>query len=186
VIDKVSSTSEAAPQPAVPVTTPDDITDFAGVVNAHWSAVYRLLHTLTGNLHDTEDLTQETFLRALRRRDSYQAGTRLRAWLLRIASNAFFDLRRKRQRSRTEPLASDPPGRASHPERRLETVEQSALLQAALQDLTELTRLVFHLRAQEDLSFREIAELAGTTEQAARWHMHQARSRLLQQLGDER
>jgi len=54
-----------------------------------------------------------------------------------------------------------------------------------MEELSELTRLVFHLRAQEDLPFREIAELAGTTEQAARWHMHQARTKLLARLGDQ-
>jgi RNA polymerase sigma factor (sigma-70 family) len=66
----------------------------------------------------------------------------------------------------------------------LEVAEQSALAQVAMKELTELTRLVFHLRATEDLSFREIAEIAGTTEQAARWHMHEARKRLLQRMGD--
>ena len=63
--------------------------------------------------------------------------------------------------------------------------EQAALARAAMGDLTELTRLVFHLRVQEDLSFREIAELAGTTEQSARWHMHQARTKLLARLAGE-
>ena len=45
--------------------------------------------------------------------------------------------------------------------------------------------MVFHLRAQEDLSFREIAELVGTTEQGARQHMHQARTRLLKQMAEK-
>jgi DNA-directed RNA polymerase specialized sigma24 family protein len=54
-----------------------------------------------------------------------------------------------------------------------------------MQELTELTRMVFHLRATEDLSFREIGELVGTTEQGARWHMHQARTRLLKQLAEK-
>ena len=62
------------------------------------------------------------------------------------------------------------------------TAEQAALVRAALEELSDLTRMVFHLRVQEDLSFKEIAELAGTTEQAARWHMHQARMRLLKRL----
>ena len=63
--------------------------------------------------------------------------------------------------------------------------ERCDRLRAAMGELTELTRLVFHLRAQEDLSFREIAEIAGTTEQAARWHMHQARTKLLERLGTD-
>jgi len=158
---------------------------FAEVVNEHWSAVYRLLHSLTGNIHETEDLTQETFLRALRLLDSFQPGTRMRAWLLRIASNAFFDERRKRKRSRLGSLNHDPPGHGPAPGQLLETAERGALVSKALEQLSELTRLVFHLRAQEGLSFKEIAEVARTTEQSARWHMHQARTRLLEILGDD-
>jgi RNA polymerase sigma-70 factor (ECF subfamily) len=67
--------------------------DFAALVEAHWSAVYRLVYSLCNDAHDSEDLTQETFLRAMRRWDSFAHGTNLRAWLLRIATNAFFDVR---------------------------------------------------------------------------------------------
>jgi RNA polymerase sigma-70 factor (ECF subfamily) len=158
---------------------------FAAIVEEHWTAVYRTLYTLCGNTHDTEDLTQETFLRALDRLASFRPGTRMRAWLLRIATNAFFDAHRKRLRARVKPLASDPPAPAANPGHALEVAEESALLKAALEELSETTRLVFHLRATEDLSFREIAELVGTTEQAARWHMHQARTRLLARMGDK-
>jgi len=146
--------------------------------------VYRLLYKLSGRVEEAEDLTQETFLRALTRFDTFQPGTRLRSWLLRIASNAFFDECRKRKRIRLElPMdeLTDATPAAGHD---LETAEQAALVRAAMEELTERTRLVFHLRAQEDLSFREVAKLAGTTEQAARWHMHRARTKLLARLGD--
>src|SRR5947207_1850416 len=85
-------------------TTPHQ---FAEVVEAHWTTVYRLLQAMTGNAHDTEDLTQETFLRALKRFDTFKQGTNLRAWLLRIASNAFFDLSRKRQTLKISSLTTD-------------------------------------------------------------------------------
>jgi len=152
------------------------------VVEAHWNSVYRLLFTLTGNTHDSDDLAQETFLRALNRLDSFQAGSQMRNWLLRIATNAFYDVQRKRRRARQEPLEVDLASSDPAPDHRLEVSEESELLKVALEELSETTRMVFHLRAQEDLSFREIAELVGTTEQAARWHMHQARTRLLERM----
>jgi len=155
---------------------------FAEIVNAHWSAVYKLLYYMTGNTHDTEDLTQETFLRAMKKQETFQANTRLRAWLLRIATNAFFDVRRKRQRANQQPLPEDAAGPTHRPEQALEAAEQGELLKAALEELSETTRLVFHLRTQEELSFREIGELANTTEEAARWHMHQARTKLMSRL----
>jgi RNA polymerase sigma-70 factor (ECF subfamily) len=161
---------------------PDAESDFTAIVNAHWTAVYRMLHCLTNSTHDTEDLTQETFLRALKRLDTYRPGTQMRNWLLRIASNAFFDVRRKRGRLKAAPLVDDHPAADQPPEQPLETREESELARAALEELSELTRMVFHLRAEEDLSFKEIADLAGTSEQAARWHMHQARTKLLQRM----
>ena len=160
--------------------------DFTAVVTEHWDAVFRMIHHLAGDTHTAEDLTQETFLRALDRIDGFRFGTNMRAWLLRIATNAFFDVRRKQKRSKSQSLADELPGRSESPGTELETAEQAALARAAIEELTELTRLVFHLRVQEDLSFREIAELAGTTEQAARWHMHQARTKLLARLGEKK
>jgi RNA polymerase sigma-70 factor (ECF subfamily) len=159
--------------------------DFETVVDQHWNTVFRLLWSLTGDAHETEDLTQETFLRGFQRCHTFQPGTNLRAWLLRIASNAFLDERRKRKRARIAPLERDLPAPSTAPGHALETAERSARVRLALAELSDLTRLVFHLRAQEDLPFREVAELAGTTEQAARWHMRHARVHLLERLGED-
>jgi RNA polymerase sigma factor (sigma-70 family) len=162
---------------------PEPPDSFKAAVEVHWTAVYRLLYSMTGNPHDSEDLAQETFLRALRRWDSFKRGTNLRAWLLRIASNAFFDVRRKRQILKMNPLPDELSNADSSADLRLEVKEQADLIRAALEDLTELTRLVFHLRVTEDLSFKEIAKLADITEVAARQHMHQARTKLLKRFG---
>jgi RNA polymerase sigma-70 factor (ECF subfamily) len=172
--------SQEQPEPIDPTKV-----DFSVVVHEHWNAVFRLVYSLGGNVHETEDLTQETFVRALDRLAAFRIGTNMRAWLLRIATNAFFDEKRKTKRSKRQEMVEDVPSPRQSPEHDLETAEQAALAVAAMAELTELTRLVFHLRVQEDLSFREIAELAGTTEQAARWHMHQARTKLLAKLGEK-
>jgi|SRR5580700_2340443 RNA polymerase sigma-70 factor, ECF subfamily len=158
---------------------------FEGMVREHWDSVYRLLQSLSGNIHDTEDLTQETFLRAWNRIDSFQRGSNLRSWLLKIASNAFFDQKRRKKRSKTQPLDEfEPAGRADAPGHDLEVAQQAARVREAMRKLSKLTCMVFHLRAVEGLSFREIAEVAATTEQSARWHMHHARTKLLELLGE--
>jgi RNA polymerase sigma-70 factor (ECF subfamily) len=157
---------------------------FAEVVEAHWTAVYRLIYSLAGNPHDTEDLAQETFLRAIKRWDTFKQGTNLRAWLLRIATNAFFDVKRRMQTLKIGALPEDVVADEKSAESKLDVLEQGQLIRAAMQDLTELTRLVFHLRVTEELSFKEIAGIAGVTEVAARQHMHQARTKLLKRLGE--
>ena len=155
---------------------------FAAAVETHWSAVFRLLFCMTGHTHDAEELTQETFLRAWKRFDTFLSGTHLRAWLLRIATNACLDAKRRHKRVGKVPLPDDLPAPQNEPGHRLETAEQAALLRAAMEELSETTRSVFHLRATESLSFREIAAMLETTEQAARWHMHQARQVLIKHL----
>ena len=95
------------------------------------------------------------------------------------------DVKRRRRRVAFTPLGEEPAVGAPAPGHRLELAEQGALLRGAMEQLTEMTRMVFHLRATEDLSFREIGELVGTTEQGARWHMQQARTKLLKQLAEK-
>jgi RNA polymerase sigma-70 factor (ECF subfamily) len=173
---------EKSPLSGIQETSARPTSNFAAVVDAHWTAVYRLLYSLAGNPHDSEDLTQETFLRALKRWDTFKDGTNLKAWLLRIATNAFYDVNRRRQTLKINPLPDDIPGEEPAIELALEQQEQGELIRAAMQELSETMRLVFHLRVTEDLSFKEIAEIAGTTEVAARQHMHQARLKLLKRL----
>ncbi len=161
------------------------IHSFAEVVHEHWAPVYRFLYCSLGDAHDAEDLTQETFLRAWNRLESFRPGSGMRAWLLRIAANAAHDVRRRRGRVGFTSLEHDPAGSDATPDHRLEAEESGELLTTALGQLSEMTRMVFHLRAQEDLSFREIAEAVGTTEQGARWHMHQARTKLTKILAEK-
>jgi RNA polymerase sigma-70 factor (ECF subfamily) len=152
---------------------------FDELVDQHWESVYRLAYHLAGNVHDAQDLAQETFVRAIARRASFKPGTNLRAWLLRIASNAFVDLRRKKKTARAVPLEAEPPAEHANA---TEQGELMNLITHAIHTLDDHQRMVFVLRTQEDLSFREIAEMLGTSEDTARWHMLQARRRLMKQL----
>lgn len=158
---------------------PDDIADW---VAAHWDATYKLVYRLTLNRHDAEDLTQETFLRATERRSSFQAGTNLRAWLLRIATNAFLDRQRHKKVMKIAPLPEELSFDSKSPGQRLEDAERHANVEAAIASLPDVQRIVFLLRGQEELSFREIGESIGMTEETARWHMMQARRQLLVKL----
>jgi RNA polymerase sigma-70 factor, ECF subfamily len=173
------------PENAPPEKGPSSGDSFTSIVDAYWTTVYRFLHRMSGDTHDAEDLTQETFLRALNRLDSFRPGTCLRVWLLKIAANAYVDVHRRRQRVEFKALEHEPAASLPGPDHHLELGEQAALLRAGLEGLPEMTRMVFHLRAAEDLSFRDIAELVGTTEQGARWHMRQARVKLLAQLAEK-
>ena len=76
------------------------------LVRQHADRVYRLAYRLSGNQHDAEDLTQETFIRVFRSVQNYQPGT-FEGWLHRITTNLFLDMVRRRARIRMEALPED-------------------------------------------------------------------------------
>jgi RNA polymerase sigma-70 factor (ECF subfamily) len=152
---------------------------FDALVEQHWDSVYRLVYHLCGNLHDAQDLAQETFAKAIAARGSFKTGTNLKAWLLRIASNSFLDLRRKKKTTRAAPMEAEPA--ITFPDG-VQNTELMQMLTAAIQQLDDTQRTVFLLRTSDDLSFREISQILETTEETARWHMLQARRQLMKYL----
>jgi RNA polymerase sigma-70 factor (ECF subfamily) len=149
------------------------------LVRDHWAGVYRLMYRLTSNSHDAEDLTQQSFLQAIENLDQFQPGTNLRSWLLRIATNCFLDNKRRKRPAAMDTTTFDA-GAENPVDANLQRSELAAQLQGALMKLAETPRAIFLLRTTEDMSFREIADLVGTTEVTARWHMLQARQKLLE------
>jgi RNA polymerase sigma-70 factor (ECF subfamily) len=79
---------------------------FAGLVDRHRRELHVHCYRMLGSLEDTEDLVQETFLRAWRKREGFQGESTFRAWLYRIATNACLDALAHRLRDqRLRPLA---------------------------------------------------------------------------------
>ena len=157
---------------------------FASLVERYWERLYRWLCQLTRDGHTAEDLAQETFLKAFAALESFRAGSNFRAWLFRIAHNNFVNQRRAARHNR-QPLSSDWESDEAGP-------EDEALSREALQTLTEAVsklpvdfRSALLLRAEGDLSFKEIAEVMGITEQTARWRVFKARQKLMSVLDPE-
>ena len=70
---------------------------FRLLVQQHGRGIFRLAYRMTGNEEDAEDVVQETFLKAYRQIDRYEARCSFSTWLYRIASNCSLDLIRKRK-----------------------------------------------------------------------------------------
>src|SRR5688500_7254069 len=70
--------------------------DFTALVEPHRRELQVHCYRMTGSLEDSEELVQETFLRAWRRRETYAGRAPLRAWLYRLATNACLDAIGKR------------------------------------------------------------------------------------------
>jgi RNA polymerase sigma-70 factor (ECF subfamily) len=156
---------------------------FAALVDSYWVRIQRWLSGMTHNAHTAEELTQDVFLKAWAKLHTFQAGTYFRAWLFRLASNCFLDSRRGPRGQACCALPAGAPGKDADPIATLCMQETQQLVEGALARLPAQFRGPFLLRMQEELSFQEIAQVLGLTEETARWRVFKARKLLLKQLG---
>jgi RNA polymerase sigma-70 factor (ECF subfamily) len=151
---------------------------------------------LTRNRTDAEDLVQETYLKAYAAFGSFRTGTNLRAWLYRILTNIYLDGCRRRQRQPalhpTEEITDwQFMQAAGHTSTGLRSAEVEALdrlpdsdVRAALQELSENSRMAVYLADVEGLAYKEIAHLMRAPVGTVISRLHRGRRQLRQLLTD--
>jgi RNA polymerase sigma-70 factor (ECF subfamily) len=132
--------------------------------------LYATALRLTRNPADAEDLVQDTFVKALRFSDRFQAGTNLKAWLYTILLNTWRNRRRDAARDTVDvdsakveaaAGATDGPAAMETPEQILLRATVREDLQAALDELPEVFREAVWLRDVEEFTYAEIAGMLG-------------------------
>ncbi|MDY6049555.1 MAG: RNA polymerase sigma factor SigE [Corynebacterium sp.] len=154
------------------------------IVAEHADSVYRLAYRLSGNAHDAEDLTQETFLRVFRSLKRYQPGT-FEGWLHRITTNLFMDMVRHRATIRMEALDTDYdhyPDSDPTPDEAYTIANLDPTLEAALNSLSPEFRVPVVLCDMQGLSYDEIAATLGIKLGTVRSRIHRGRSQLREYL----
>ena len=150
------------------------------VVEEHSARVYRLAYRLSGNPHDAEDLTQETFIRVFRSLAGFTPGT-FEGWLHRITTNLFLDMVRRRQRIRFDSLPDDAErlvGSAPSPEQVYTDTHLDPQIQTALDALPPDFRVAVVLCDIEGLTYEEIAATLGIKLGTVRSRIHRGRTQL--------
>jgi RNA polymerase sigma-70 factor (ECF subfamily) len=141
---------------------------FDVLVARHHRGIYNMVYRMLGNAEDASDITQETFLRAYTRLDTFKLGNPFIAWIRRVASNLCIDHLRRRgapQVSLDQQLesgvqhADESPG--ASPAEAVEMAEDSRRVLDAVQQLPEQQRAVLVLRHVEGLKLGEIAKTLG-------------------------
>jgi RNA polymerase sigma-70 factor, ECF subfamily len=151
---------------------------FARLVDRYWERLFRWLCRLTRDPSIAEDLAQETFLKAFANVNRFQAGSNFRAWLFRIGHNNFVNQRRSTRHDRA-PVMPDLAEDDCDPANEMVTRETVLAVNEAIGRLPPDFRHALLLRVEEDLSFREIADVLEITEETARWRVFKARQKLL-------
>jgi RNA polymerase sigma-70 factor (ECF subfamily) len=136
------------------------------LVESYSGRVFGVIYRQCGDRELSEEITQATFVKVVRKLDGYQESGRFESWLFRIATNRLRDEMRRRKRHATPTdFAATPPealgwtDESDQPQRQLEASERADELHAAIAKLPEADREILHLRYTADLGFKEIADL---------------------------
>ena len=155
------------------------------IVGRHAQALARYVVSL-GERGEVDELVQDTFVRAFTSIDAFRGESTLRTWLFTIARRLVLDRRRAARRQPDRVSVADDDAITEYDA--LDGVvaqETEQRVRAAVQRLTPTQREVFSLRVSEGLSYRDIAEVVGSTEGAARVHYHNAMRAVKEYLSDD-
>jgi len=170
---------------------------FEQLVRTYDQSVLRLAMNLLRSPEDARDVYQEAFLRVYRNLHSFRFDCSFHTWLYRIVTNICLDQLRKRKVRKEDAAVvetSDGPidrmesyeeeAAEANPERSMWNRELKQRIESALVGLTPRERMVFELRHYQGLRLRNIVEMLGTTEEAAKNCLFRATQKMRGLLGD--
>jgi RNA polymerase sigma-70 factor, ECF subfamily len=151
----------------------------ARFVQENLRRIFLQIYRIVGNVDDAQDLTQETFIKALQRQDQIKDLEKAGHWLSRVASNTAIDFLRRHGRisyadidDLPEPIATEP---GESPERLLLRSEQAAYLEDGLRLLSVRERTALVLRDIDGLPAEEVAKQLNCSKATVRSHIANAR-----------
>ena len=147
---------------------------------AYYMRVYSYVVTISGSRELAEEITQETFYRAMTKSASFRREADEVTWLCTIAKNLFYD--EKRRQKKTGPIPEDVEADGKSVEQIATDKDSSFRVHLALHALEEPFREIFELRVFGELGFREIGMIFGKTENWARVTYHRARLKLQERM----
>ena len=161
------------------------MTAFDEIYNQYFKDVFRFIKALSHDDVIAEEITQETFFKALKSTNQFQGNCDVKVWLFQIAKNTYFTYCKKRNKTIDiedfkEHLADE-----TNIENKLIDQEQAFDIHKALHKLDEPYKEIFSLRIFGELSFSKIGQLFGKTESWARVTFYRAKRKIIDNLKEE-
>lgn len=140
------------------------------LVERHQDAAFRVALSMTKEEATAYDVVQDAFLKAFRALEGFRGDASFRTWLMTITANEARGVLRNTKRLRETALDAVAPVESGEkdPAERVAVADESRRARAMLAKLPEKQRLSVSLRIEEGMSFREIGEVIGSSEGAAR------------------
>ena len=153
--------------------------NFEDIYREYFDIVYKYLCYLTKNKDLAEDLAQDTFFKAIMKIDTFKNKSKLSTWLCQIAKNLWYDELKKRKKIKY--ISEEEKGQIESEEQVENDIylkEKRLQLYQRMQQLNEQTREVIYLRITGELSFKEIGQILGKTENWARTVFYRGKEKL--------
>ena len=150
----------------------------------YFDIVYRYIRSVSQDGALAEEVTQETFFKALKKADQFRGDCDVRVWLCQIAKNTLYDhlKKQKKQLLGDEKLEKAESAGGELLEEKLAQRSQAMEIHKVLHRLSEPYKEVFSLRTFGELTFREIGMLFGKSENWARVTYYRARVKIREEL----
>lgn len=182
--------AESSDRALVLRTQRGEVEAFGELVRRYQNSVFNVCFRLLGECHEAEDLTQETFIRAFQRLDTFDVDRPFGPWVRRVAANLCLNhlqrlppsrlsLNDERDASRWDVRLQ---ATSTGPEAALERAERTEALRAAILELPPHYRAVIELRHFQELSYAEIAAELGIPLSNVKSYLFRARKQLARRL----
>lgn len=155
---------------------------FEEIYKEHFGGVYKYVYALCRNESIAEEVTQETFYKALENLDSFRGETRLFVWLCQIAKNTYFNYCKKQNRHVSDDVLQEVG--SSDLEEAFFNRETAGRVLQLLHELSEPYKEVFTLRVYGQLPFSQIGQLFGKSDSWARLIYYRAKQEIRRNLDE--
>lgn len=153
------------------------------IYKKYFKDVYLFIYSISKDRHIAEDMTSETFLKAMKSIDDFKGNCDIKVWLFQIAKNSYYSYLRKNKDLLNLDIISDK-DESTDVEKAILSSEASKEIQRIIHKLPEPYREIFTLRFFEELSFKEIGDLFGKTDNWACVTFHRARNKIREEMRD--
>ncbi|MBQ7323099.1 MAG: sigma-70 family RNA polymerase sigma factor [Clostridia bacterium] len=154
--------------------------EFEIIYKTYFNDVFRYIRRLSGDEKIAEEVTGETFFKAIQAIDKFKGECDLRIWLCQIAKNTYYTYLKKSKRLKSIDEMDVSDGESL--EERLIWSEEAKKIKQALHTLPDPYKEVFTWRVYAELSFKEIGQIFHKTENWACVTYHRARKKIIEQL----
>lgn len=154
--------------------------DFEAIYRTYFGPVYRYLLGLSKNADIAEELTAQTFFRALQKIEQFEGRGSLEGWLKQMGRNLFLDYSRQARPALRPEDITQLPDPEPLPSEQTEMAENLSQIEQLMHQLASPYREVFQLRVLEEMSFKQIGHWFNRTENWACVTYHRAKTKIQQ------